>query len=568
MEGKYSQQNIDQFFNQFKKLANLYKLDKVHQLIDDPNAKPKHLVKFNHIPFRLIIMTGTLITIVTVLVLWLVPEKPLKTNNTLEKTNVITGHTIQDKKQEEKNKIDTTEKKTVEDIPKITPAFIKDDDSGSLGTNIIDSELSLIQKDENTECFCDWPSDTVLNKKALFVYLSNTELEILGVFKNDTSGYFKSKHQGSNTWVYNNGDKVFRNRVVDKNYGLTFITDTSMIEPSLSLFRSYEGFYLTIDTLVPIVVTFKNGLKPEILWFTSSEDLFKLLPSRYQNLQHTYYCIKQLKLSQNKQHKQVVNYKYNSFIQDSLLKIKAIELNDDELKNIYIESTTGYFSVRNEDNSKYFWVDESKKEYGIDLNYKAFRHNFFPIFITDSKGRHRRVDNNFDIHDKNVVDSIKNENINVLIPIKVHLKEIRIKENEITLWYLPTDEFIDALPDRIKHELKIERNAIINDSLNFTSTCTYFEVCKSTLSVENLRVFPNPTKQSVTIEFSVYESAVGNISLYNIGGSQVKVLLSNQTFVSRNNSFKFELSDVTPGIYLVSLQTDKGFLTQRLIISR
>jgi hypothetical protein len=566
MDGRYTQQKIDHFFNQFKKMSSFYELVKVHQLINNPNAKATHLVKFNNKPFKLIIMSGTLLIIVSALIFWLASEKTQKTSSALDKAYVITENTLVENKLEKTNNTVMAEIKLMEDESKTPPIIIKNEDSVSVYNNNFESEVNSNSKSDPTDDICNWSLDTILDKKNLFVYLSNSELEKLGIFKNDTCGYFQTNYEQSNIWIYNNGDQVFNKRVNNKNYGLTFITDTSMIEPSLSLFRSYEGFYLTIDTLVPIVVTFKNGLKSEILWFTSDEDLFELLPSRYQNLKHTYYCIKQLK--QKLQHKQVVNYKDHISIQNNLFKVNAIELNDDELQNIHIESVLGYFSVRNEDNSKYFWVDESKKEYGIDVNYKTFKHNFFPIFITDSKGRHRRVDNNFDIHDKNIVDSIRNENINVLIPIKVHLKGIRIKENEITLWYLPTDEFIDALPDRIKHELKTERNAIINDSFTQTSSCTYFEVCKSTLNVEDFKVFPNPAKQTVTIEFSVYESIVGNISLYNIGGSQVKMFASNQIFASGNNSFKFELSDVTLGIYLVSLQTDKGFLTKRLIISR
>ena len=133
---------------------------------------------------------------------------------------------------------------------------------------------------------------------------------------------------------------------------------------------------------------------------------------------------------------------------------------------------------------------------------------------------------------------------------------------------MPTDEFINALPERIKYELKLERDEIISDSANSKSTCTYFEVCKSTLTVEDLKIYPNPAKQSVTIDFLINETADGKISLFNMGGSQVKILVSNTTFVLGFNSFHADLSNVTAGIYIVSVQTEKEFVTRRLIISR
>jgi hypothetical protein len=60
----------------------------------------------------------------------------------------------------------------------------------------------------------------------------------------------------------------------------------------------------------------------------------------------------------------------------------------------------------------------------------------------------------------------------------------------------------------------------------------------------------------------------GSISLVNISGSQLRTLIPKTSFMTGKNSYKVDLSGITPGIYLVSISTNNGFKTQRLIISQ
>ena len=54
----------------------------------------------------------------------------------------------------------------------------------------------------------------------------------------------------------------------------------------------------------------------------------------------------------------------------------------------------------------------------------------------------------------------------------------------------------------------------------------------------------------------------------SILGSQVKIVLSETTFPEGHNNYNLDLSGINPGIYLISIQSDKGIKTQRLIISQ
>ncbi len=69
-------------------------------------------------------------------------------------------------------------------------------------------------------------------------------------------------------------------------------------------------------------------------------------------------------------------------------------------------------------------------------------------------------------------------------------------------------------------------------------------------------------------EIDIKENLNGTIELVNIAGSSIKTLVTKTTFLSGHNEYIMDLTDLSPGIYLVSIFTDKGFKTQRLIISQ
>lgn len=87
-----------------------------------------------------------------------------------------------------------------------------------------------------------------------------------------------------------------------------------------------------------------------------------------------------------------------------------------------------------------------------------------------------------------------------------------------------------------------------------------------TLGVEDntttvFSLYPNPAKESTTITFS-NDINEATISLYNIAGQLVQ---SYQPTIV-NNSTMLDVSTFSAGIYVVSIHTNKGVTTKRLII--
>ncbi|MCG8698347.1 MAG: T9SS type A sorting domain-containing protein [Bacteroidales bacterium] len=161
--------------------------------------------------------------------------------------------------------------------------------------------------------------------------------------------------------------------------------------------------------------------------------------------------------------------------------------------------------------------------------------------------------------------------VDLFIPIRIPLSEYvdGINYDEI-YWYNPTDVFISLLPDRIKHQLKDEKDWILNNTpTNLEAkTCTFFEACRSTLQLDNLKVFPNPAKNQATVEFSANEDLVGNITLTNMAGVQIREVVEETQINMGTNSFPVDLTGLPSGLFIISINTNKGFRTYRIIVSQ
>jgi hypothetical protein len=75
MKKKYTQNQLNEFFEEFKKLPDSYKIEQVHQLINYPNAKATHRVNTQFKHLKIIIMTSVYIIGVASIMLWLNPNE-------------------------------------------------------------------------------------------------------------------------------------------------------------------------------------------------------------------------------------------------------------------------------------------------------------------------------------------------------------------------------------------------------------------------------------------------------------------------------------------------------------
>jgi hypothetical protein len=160
--------------------------------------------------------------------------------------------------------------------------------------------------------------------------------------------------------------------------------------------------------------------------------------------------------------------------------------------------------------------------------------------------------------------------LNKLIPIRVNLPDC---ENHYILWYEPTDDFLEALPEdhreRIKKELHIFDNSedvcrdVPKDEeqhlLDLWRSCSG--------AIENFTVFPNPTSGNVNVSYDLKDQREIIVAIHDLDGRKIKELSRKKSKSPGKWTENYNISDLEPGMYLLSLQTNSGAqAVQRIIL--
>lgn len=590
MKRKYTHDDISKFIQKFKLLENSFTLDKVHLLLNNPNAKATHKLHKYSKHLKFIITIGIMLAGFLTLFLLLSPNNNLETNSSKE--ILIVKNDVTEKKEyipsSEIITPDKTKKATGHNSIKTIPVTIDSSEMNEIQINdaIID-ELEPLKhiKIENNVNFsevesqnCNWPLDTIIDKSTLLVELTDQELAEIGIIKSR----YKTDNEKYRYAIYY--DNLTPNGIpASSNHQSQYIPVEKKVQTHFDFYRvtnttidyepyfQAEVFYTSLDTLVPIILRIGDSTTmnqpDEIFWFNPHESLFKKLPSRYHYLQDVYKNLCCLKIKYPE--KSFTNYL--SPMGNNIFKpVNSLDLSNDELQQLGLNIVDNCIVLQSKDLLWYSTScrgNNSRKNNGYydSIDIVRISKSSFPILETDTLGRVFRYkpynSSNYTIAEKNM---------DILVPIKINknnLLNTRGYKSEIW-WFYPTDEFINLLPDRIKEDLKIERDAILSESFNESSECTYFEVCKSNLDIENLKVYPNPIRTNFTIEFNLNQAVNGMISLTNIMGSQIKTIVDQKEFSIGFNSFEGNIGEIQPGIYILSIETNKGFQTQRIIKSK
>ena len=78
--------------------------------------------------------------------------------------------------------------------------------------------------------------------------------------------------------------------------------------------------------------------------------------------------------------------------------------------------------------------------------------------------------------------------------------------------------------------------------------------------------YPNPFNPSTTIEFSLPDEALVDVSIFDIRGRMISSLVSNELKASGTHSVKWDASGNSSGIYIVKIDSEGNSATQRLLL--
>jgi len=178
-------------------------------------------------------------------------------------------------------------------------------------------------------------------------------------------------------------------------------------------------------------------------------------------------------------------------------------------------------------------------------------------------------------NDKNVGGTLPL--LNQLVPIRITLDNEK-NSAIITLWYIPEQRFISALPERfvlsIKNELQVHTDIVCKHIRSeeacsaFRGRATMFDICSSDAgAITQSAVYPNPAHGSAQCRYVLIQPRTITIALYTADGKFRKELLSQSEQSAGEQIVRLPLDDITGGLYLLSVSTTEGErIIQRLLI--
>ncbi|MCD4683103.1 MAG: T9SS type A sorting domain-containing protein, partial [Bacteroidales bacterium] len=80
----------------------------------------------------------------------------------------------------------------------------------------------------------------------------------------------------------------------------------------------------------------------------------------------------------------------------------------------------------------------------------------------------------------------------------------------------------------------------------------------------SMNIFPNPFSNQTTIEFTLPESELVTLSIFDITGKHLKTILSKK-LSKGNHQINWNAEELNEGIYFIRLETNKGIKTMKMI---
>lgn len=581
---------IDNYFDRVKQNPPLQSIDKMHALLANADVKTGIKVEKVHRKWiKFILMTTLLAIIIVAFLIWPKAEETKPKNQT---QNLVEIHEPMEIKIEDEISFESEKEVKTEDEEIFRPQ--KKPIEHLINEKHKEEEYVVRNKKSNPESeekqvIIDPDTIQTIDGKPFIINADQALLEKLGFVFVGKSVFYQNKSTDGAKTMYNNyvieieeGTQWHMKNLYYGSLEDSIHTNSFDFYPVVATYRtgtieSYvygifnEPVEMANDTLLPIQIQsgiLNNNPNDIILWFKISDNLKTILQDSNHPLlkNNNYIMAKRLKPEKN-----YIDYTLDALFDPS----QFIELNENELLNIGFEITQEKQNSphRNDTVQNFLKLKFQVDTIGIETKYGKWNRSTtrYPRYSSDSPELTlllvTKINGDF-------FETFKTESeldFSNLIPLFIpnHYFDSINSEN-LVFWFQPNDILFEKLPKTISKQLQIEYNYIVAEDKSTLEKpeCVYFEECKNTLKVEDFKVFPNPAKTHASVSFNLQEAIEGKISLVDLTGREKSILQPQAVLMKGEHRFNLDLSDVSEGIYLITLYSDSGVQTKRLIVSR
>ncbi len=134
-------------------------------------------------------------------------------------------------------------------------------------------------------------------------------------------------------------------------------------------------------------------------------------------------------------------------------------------------------------------------------------------------------------------------------------------DNLISLRNYDGNMFIYNITDLPMRRSIIEDNTTLKTQSNMMTS----NIQSNNIYENSFSIFPNPINKYATVKYSIAESSVVSLLLYNIRGEKVKTI-SNTKTEAGDYSLNIEFNDIEPGVYFLQMCSDKYNKSLKIVL--
>ncbi len=105
----------------------------------------------------------------------------------------------------------------------------------------------------------------------------------------------------------------------------------------------------------------------------------------------------------------------------------------------------------------------------------------------------------------------------------------------------------------------LQRSITVNTAVNLSTE-------NSKLIEKSIKLYPNPAKENIILEYSLSENSTVNIGVYNIVGKEI-LKVTNENQGTGNHILNIKSNELKPGIYFVKILVNDSETLRKLIIN-
>ncbi len=109
-------------------------------------------------------------------------------------------------------------------------------------------------------------------------------------------------------------------------------------------------------------------------------------------------------------------------------------------------------------------------------------------------------------------------------------------------------------------------NNIYLDDINISSSNNITGMNDLVESALDFTIYPNPSENKSTVNFSLVNSAKVSVQVFNVLGKDVADLVESQNLVSGNYKYAFNASELNSGVYFVKLLIDDQLFVKKVVV--